>query len=174
MGLEGEAWIARLEAELVRLRWLAGEQPDPTELLDAWRTALARFEAFGHLPEATRTRVRLAAAAATAGDMELARREAESARSAAARLGAAPLLTELAPLVGPAARVPARRTAEELTPRELEVLALIREGRSNREIAGRLYISVKTVSVHVSNILAKLGVASRTEAAAVARIHPPM
>ncbi|WP_308209214.1 helix-turn-helix transcriptional regulator [Actinoallomurus purpureus] len=55
-----------------------------------------------------------------------------------------------------------------LTPRELEVLRLVADGRSNREIAGRLFISAKTASVHVSNILAKLQVASRGEAAAAA------
>ena len=56
-----------------------------------------------------------------------------------------------------------------LTARETEVLALLAEGRTNRQLARELYISEKTVSVHVSNILAKLGVRSRTEAAAVAR-----
>jgi DNA-binding CsgD family transcriptional regulator len=55
-----------------------------------------------------------------------------------------------------------------LTPREREVLALVAEGRSNRQIADALFISAKTASVHVSNILAKLGVANRGEAAAVA------
>jgi len=55
-----------------------------------------------------------------------------------------------------------------LTAREREVLRLIAAGRSNREIGAALFISAKTASVHVSNILGKLGVASRTEAAAVA------
>ncbi|HEU5355239.1 MAG TPA: AAA family ATPase [Actinocrinis sp.] len=55
-----------------------------------------------------------------------------------------------------------------LTRRELDVLRLVAEGLSNGQIGARLYISTKTVSVHVSNILAKLGVSSRTEAAAVA------
>jgi DNA-binding NarL/FixJ family response regulator len=64
-------------------------------------------------------------------------------------------------VVGPAERL-------GLTPRELEVLRLVAEGRSNRQIAEALFISAKTASVHVSNILAKLGVASRVEAAAVA------
>ena len=55
-----------------------------------------------------------------------------------------------------------------LTARELEVLRLVAAGRSNREIADELFISVKTASVHVSNILGKLGVTGRGEAAATA------
>jgi DNA-binding NarL/FixJ family response regulator len=55
-----------------------------------------------------------------------------------------------------------------LTARELEVLALVAQGLSNRQIGERLFISTKTASVHVSNILAKLGVSGRGEAAAVA------
>ena len=55
-----------------------------------------------------------------------------------------------------------------LTARELEVLRLLAAGRTNRAIAAELFISVKTASVHVSNIMAKLGVASRGEAAAIA------
>ena len=57
----------------------------------------------------------------------------------------------------------------DLTPRETEILRLVADGRSNGEIGKQLYISTKTVSVHVSNILAKLGAAGRTEAAAIAR-----
>jgi DNA-binding NarL/FixJ family response regulator len=55
-----------------------------------------------------------------------------------------------------------------LTARELEVLRLLATGRSNRDIAAELFISAKTASVHVSNIMAKLGVGSRVEAAGVA------
>ena len=55
-----------------------------------------------------------------------------------------------------------------LTPRELEVLQLVAAGRSNGEIGTALFISTKTASVHVSNILAKLGVSGRGEAAALA------
>jgi DNA-binding CsgD family transcriptional regulator len=55
-----------------------------------------------------------------------------------------------------------------LSKRELEVLALIARGRTNREIGDRLFISQKTVGVHVGNILSKLGVSGRVEAAAVA------
>jgi DNA-binding NarL/FixJ family response regulator len=50
----------------------------------------------------------------------------------------------------------------------VEVLRLVAEGRSNRQVAEALFISAKTASVHVSNILAKLGVTSRVQAAAVA------
>ena len=53
-----------------------------------------------------------------------------------------------------------------LTPREREVLRLVVAGRTNREIAAALYVSHRTATTHVANILAKLDVASRTEAAA--------
>jgi DNA-binding NarL/FixJ family response regulator len=65
--------------------------------------------------------------------------------------------------------VPAEQGLAGLTPREVEVLRLLVEGRSNRQIAEQLFISGKTASVHVTNILAKLGVHSRLEAAATAR-----
>ena len=67
-----------------------------------------------------------------------------------------------------AADVPGPAAQLGLTPREAEVLALVAAGRSNRQIAQALFISPKTVGVHVSNILAKLGVAGRVEAAAIA------
>ena len=57
----------------------------------------------------------------------------------------------------------------ELTPRELEVLRLLALGLTNGQIGRQLYISTKTVSDHVSNLLAKLGASGRTEAAAIAR-----
>ena len=65
-------------------------------------------------------------------------------------------------------RDPDSRRYSDLTTRGTEILGLVALGRSNGEIARQLFISVKTVSVHVSNILAKLGAGGRTEAAAIA------
>lgn len=62
---------------------------------------------------------------------------------------------------------PAHDVLGELTPRELEIARLVAEGRTNGEIAGGLSLSVFTVKNHVSNVLMKLGVQTRTEAAAV-------
>ena len=71
----------------------------------------------------------------------------------------------------PSAAEPRRRRPSEpfgLTPRERQVLALVADGATNREIGAQLFMAEKTASVHVSRILAKLDVRSRTEAAAVA------
>ncbi|MFI6296466.1 AAA family ATPase [Nonomuraea sp. NPDC050790] len=86
----------------------------------------------------------------------------------AGRLGAGPLRREVE-AVAAAGRVDLAGGGHGLTARELEVLGLVAEGLSNRQIAERLFISVRTSGVHVSNIMAKLGVGSRVEAAAVAR-----
>jgi DNA-binding CsgD family transcriptional regulator len=82
----------------------------------------------------------------------------------AQRLGAGPLIAQVADLTR---RAGTDGDADDpgLTSRELEVLRLVAAGQSNREIAAALVISPKTASVHVSNILAKLGAATRTEAA---------
>jgi len=64
--------------------------------------------------------------------------------------------------------VPVRPERTPLTAREREVLALLARGRTNRQIGRTLFISEKTASVHVSNILGKLGAGSRTEAVDIA------
>ncbi len=96
----------------------------------------------------------------------------------AAQLSASRLLQRITRLTRQAridlpAGTPAARPARfGLTDRELEVLRLVAIGRGNRDIAAELFIPPKTASVHVSNILAKLGVSSRVEAAAlVHRLH---
>jgi DNA-binding NarL/FixJ family response regulator len=92
-------------------------------------------------------------------------------------LGAAPIAEEARALARRArlvAGAPEPAAAENpfgLTERELEVLRLVADGRSNGQIAETLFISRKTASVHVSNILGKLSVASRGEAAALAHRH---
>jgi DNA-binding CsgD family transcriptional regulator len=132
---------------------------------DTWQTALA------HLYEAD--------GASTAGDASRAVDALRSAYACAAALGARPLLADIEAL-GRRARIsleapPAPRLGERdtirlgLTSREAEVLGLVAAGKSNREIGSELFISQKTASVHVSNILRKLGVSSRVEAAAIAQ-----
>ncbi|MGH8970516.1 MAG: helix-turn-helix transcriptional regulator [Actinomycetes bacterium] len=170
-GPEGVAWLARVEAEHNRLRWLTGVDPPPEdELVGSWEQTVEAFDTFGHVFEAARSRARLSAVLRAVGRGPAAAEQAELARAVARRLGAEPLLAELR-LAGGAD--PSDRRAkgrdETLTAREHEVLALVAQGRSNREIAGQLFISAKTVSVHVSNILAKLGAGGRTEAVAIAR-----
>jgi DNA-binding NarL/FixJ family response regulator len=169
LGREGRAWLARLEAEGARLRWLTGQNP-PTadELVDAWQVAVDGF-GFGHSAQLARSRARLAAALRATGRGDEAAEQAELARAAAQAMGARPLLEEIRALGGPRGAEGERSGLPALTERERDVLAHLVDGRTNRQIAGTLYISEKTVSVHVSNILAKLGVRSRAEAAALAR-----
>jgi DNA-binding NarL/FixJ family response regulator len=171
LGREGQAWLARLEAESARLRWLTGQDaPTADELVAAWRTTAEAFD-YGQVVQQMRARVRLAEALRATGRADEAADQAELARVAAKAMGAAPMLAELRGF-GTTGRRPAddeRSGLVALTDRERDVLSHLVEGRTNRQIAGTLYISEKTVSVHVSNILAKLGVRSRAEAAALAR-----
>jgi len=98
--------------------------------------------------------------------------EVEAAHDTAVALGAVPLRDGIRRLARrarlPLDRAPAAPAETDLTAREQEVLELVAAGRSDRQIAEALYITEKTASVHVSNILRKLGVASRGEAAAEA------
>jgi ATP/maltotriose-dependent transcriptional regulator MalT len=168
-GPEGIAWAARLSAEYARFRWLAGiDAPTQGELIESWRTAAGRMADYGHVFEGARTQARLAAVLQAAGETAEARAVADAARTAARRIGAQPVLDELR-VLGTSARPRAQATNESLTAREAEILALVAEGRTNGEIGKQLFIATKTVSVHVSNILAKLGAGGRTEAAAIAR-----
>ncbi len=104
--------------------------------------------------EAARARAALASALRSLGRRDAARTELDRAREAFAALGAA---------------APARTAGRErLTPRELEVLRLVAEGKTNVEIAAALVLSEHTVHRHVANILRKLGASSRAAAVAAA------
>jgi DNA-binding NarL/FixJ family response regulator len=166
-GAEARAWHSRAHAELLRLRWLTGDaEADLDELVEAWRTTVDGFAAYGHKLETARSRARLAAVLDAAGDPEASSLRA-AALAAARELGARPLIAELG--YGTAPTAAAAPGAVALTRREREILQLVDRGLSNREIGDRLFISGKTVSVHVSNIIGKLGASGRGEAAAIAR-----
>ncbi|WP_300644567.1 helix-turn-helix transcriptional regulator [Nocardioides sp.] len=168
-GPEGRAWALRLDAETSRARWLLGEEVDPGGLVAAWVGTTAAYDALGHVLETARCRVVLATVLRATGHTAGAREAADRTRATAEQLGLAPVLAQLRALGTTPVRATADQPREEaLTPREKEILALVAQGRSNGEIGKQLFISTKTVSVHVSNILAKLGAAGRTEAAAIA------
>jgi DNA-binding CsgD family transcriptional regulator len=172
LGPEGRGWLARCEAEYARLT--GANSPE------RWERVLAEFGP-GYVYEIARTQWRLAEALVEAGRRDEAAAVWCAARDTAARLGAAPLSAALNDLARRARLDHGNRGGHgrghgpggagpfaSLTDRELEVLRLLARGMSNREIGTELFITTKTASVHVSNILAKLGAASRTEAAAMA------
>ena len=148
-------------------------------MLAAWDEAAAAWDGLGEPYPLGEVLLHAAEAALACGDRDGAAERLQRAAPLAATLGAHPLGEQIAIL---ARRARIRLAAEDgsdavggngagelgLTERELEVLRLVAAGRSNREIAGELFISPKTASVHVSNILGKLGVANRGEAAAKA------
>jgi DNA-binding CsgD family transcriptional regulator len=168
------AWHATALAERTR-------QQGPSDPA-AWAAAAAAWERLGQPYRVAYAGYRHTEALLTAGDRDTAAALLARAAEITGHLGARPLDTELQalarrarldlapPAAGttPTASVPAPAAQLGLTRREAEVLALVAAGRSNRQIAQALFISPKTVGVHVSNILAKLGVAGRVEAAAIA------
>jgi DNA-binding CsgD family transcriptional regulator len=177
LGVEGVAWLARAEAEWSRL---LGENDDTV-----WRATVAAFD-YGYRYEVARSRWRLAEVLITraangqgssrdgADSADAAEEAAELLRSAhqdAQALGAAPLAEAVAALARRAKITGVGRTSSVtlLTTREQEVLGLLARGRTNRQLGKELFISEKTASVHVSNILAKLEAGSRGEAVAIAR-----
>ncbi|HYO39698.1 MAG TPA: AAA family ATPase [Nocardioidaceae bacterium] len=165
-GPEGVAWVERAHAEHLRLRWLADlDPPTPQDLGASWRRTVEAFQRLGHPFEAARSQARLVDVLRSSGSTAEADVLAAEARRTAEELGAQPLLAELAV----SCRAPRGSRPGSLTAREREILTLVAQGLSNGEVARRLFISTKTVSVHVSNILAKLGASGRTEAAAIAR-----
>lgn len=162
----GDEQAAR--ADVARGRVALAEGDDDSAIA-AFRSAVERYDRARIPIEAARVRVLLAVALADS-DQEVAVAEA---RAAAAILDKARLTAEadqadsMARSHGGRGRVGPKRVGV-LTKREQEVLGLVAEGLTNAEIADRLFISVATVGNHVSNLLTKLGVKSRTEAAVYA------
>ena len=139
---------------------------DGADRAERWRSAAAVFDgAEGPVYWRLDTRLRLAENTADRAEavslLDLAEQEAR-------QIGSAPQLDEIDML---RRRVGALPAPAELTPREVEVALLVTDGLTNRQIGERLLISSKTAGVHVSNILAKTGLATRYDVAAWARAH---
>jgi DNA-binding CsgD family transcriptional regulator/tetratricopeptide (TPR) repeat protein len=160
----GEAHAAELAALEARVHDL--------DTADQWADVVDSWEVAEQPWDAALCRVQLAESLAATDRTEQARAELRTVLAAADAWGTPPLRDEALAcarsrgLLGltSSTTVPMPR----LTSRETEVLTLVAEGRTNGEIAAVLFLSTKTVSVHVSRIIAKLGVSNRTEAAAVA------
>ena len=114
------------------------------------------------LYETARARVLTAHALRSVGDEDSASLELEAAREVFTRLGAEPDARRVDDLIGNTQK------SGGLSPRELEVLKLVAAGRSNKEIAAKLFISENTVARHMQNIFMKLGVGSRAAATSLA------
>lgn len=161
LGPEGRGWLLRARAEHARLHG----RNDP----DRWRAVVDEF-GDRYRYEAARSRFRWAEALAEDGRRAAALEQATMALGEARAMGAAPLTEQILAL-GRRQRLDlpgTRAPIAVLTDREDEVLQLVARGLTNRQIGERLFISPKTVSVHLSNVLSKLGVGGRTEAVAVA------
>jgi ATP/maltotriose-dependent transcriptional regulator MalT len=170
------AWLHMGDAEYGR----AKGHSDPSK----WLRSATEWDQLHRPYRAAIARWRAAEAAVERDDRAGAAEAAEAALSAARELGCAWLNREVTALSGRArlevgeemAMAPSdgaggpdeEEDAFGLTPRERQVLALLAEGATNRQIGRALYMAEKTASVHVSRILSKLGVRTRTQAAAVA------
>ncbi|MBK1788652.1 helix-turn-helix transcriptional regulator [Prauserella cavernicola] len=164
IGPEGQAWLLRAEAAA---SGLAG--PADASL---WAKVVEAF-GYGAVYEQAICRLRHAEALLAAGDTAPAAQELGEAHAFAERLEAGPLRTAVRDLAR-RARVelpglaPARDVVDLLTERERAVLERVALGRTNRQVGEELYISEKTVSVHLSRAMAKLGASRRAEAVAIA------
>jgi DNA-binding CsgD family transcriptional regulator len=137
---------------------------DPQAALGSLRRSFEGWQRIEAPYAAARVRVLIGLACRGLGDEDGAGLEIDAARSVFERLGAMPDVAWIDSLTKGAR--PGH--GHGLTPRELQVLRLVAVGETNKTIAGKLSLSEKTIDRHVSNILAKLAVSSRTAAAAFA------
>ena len=137
---------------------------DGRAALSALRGAWAAWQGVEAPYEAARARVLIALACRALGDHDTAKMELDAARRVFDQLGAAPDVARVEAL----SRARAASTPAGLTAREMDVLRLVAEGRTNREIASALVISDHTVRRHLQNIFNKIGVSSRAAATAFA------
>jgi DNA-binding NarL/FixJ family response regulator len=147
-GLEALATTARGAVLLARSQ--------AEEALPVLRDAGRRWHELGAVYDAAATGLRLVEAYRALGDEVTAAAELDLARATLERLGA---------------HRPAQEPPDGLTPRECDVLALVAEGVSNRQIGEELFISERTVARHLTNIFHKIAVTSRTQAARYALDH---
>ena len=140
---------------------------DARAAIAALRRAWAAWRALDAPYEAARVRVLMGRALRLLGDDDTAEMELDAARWVFRQLGAAPDLAQAEEL----SRSTTPEASGGLTGREVQVLSLVATGRTNRQIAAELIISDKTVARHVSNILTKLGLPSRSAATAYAYEH---
>jgi DNA-binding CsgD family transcriptional regulator len=141
---------------------------DGRAALSALRQAWTTWQGIDAPYQAARVRVVIGLACRALGDRDGAEMEFDAARWIFTQLGAAPDLSRVEALGRDSAPATA---AGSLTARELQVLRLVAAGKSNRAIAGELFISERTVERHVSNIFTKLDVSSRAAATAYAYEH---
>ena len=140
---------------------------DARTALRALRRAGQAWQALEAPYEVARSRALVGLGCRALGDEEAAGLELEAARGLFARLGAGPDLGRVDALLRPAAA----GAGHGLTRRELQVLRLVAAGATNKAIAAELVLSERTVDRHVSNLLTKLGLASRAAATAYAYRH---
>ena len=133
--------------------------------------AIDEYELAGAPYESAAARLRLAALLAASGQPARAAKERDSAKAVAARIGAAGLLHRAAAIAPRATDAPSMRGGSSLSTRVLEVLGLVAQGLSNKDIGARLFVSPFTVKRHVANILTKLDLPSRAAAASYAARH---
>ena len=177
MARPNEALDAVFDAQEAQVQ-MERQRLDGDATVEGWRAVAARWHAIGYPYREAYTLWRAAQATDGSGERSAAVDALKEAHAIAARLGARPLMIQLDVVARKLrVRLDVRAVSEAsvpagtdfgLTSREREVLSSVAAGRTNRQIAEELFISESTAGVHVSHILSKLGVSSRTQAARVA------